>query len=127
VRAVAVTLLVSTTLSVAEPAQLTLGCQGTETSKGGAGTAVNQINIGIIVDFQKQTVVGLSDSRLTITGVDETTISFSGVDRGWTMNGTIDRVTGALVAFSSKFDPGTGKQWLSFSHDLLCRPAQRMF
>jgi hypothetical protein len=60
----------------AEPTgTLTLACKGTETSRGGAGTASDQINIGVIVDFQKKAVLGLSgDSEsVPITSISETT------------------------------------------------------
>ena len=94
---------------------LTLACKGTETSKGGARTSSEVINIGIIVDFQKKTVVGLSDNALTIVGSTETTISFV----GGTMKGTLDRVTGTLDATLIRSDL---RSW-----NLKCRPAQRMF
>ncbi len=108
---------------------LTLACQGTETDKGGAGSSSEQINIGIIVDFQKKAVLGLSgDSEpVPITSISETTISFAANETGWVMTGTLDRVTGALVASSIKFEPSTRKTMLSVSLDLQCKPTQRMF
>jgi hypothetical protein len=104
---------------------LTLACKGKEyhsiTGKG------DQINIGVILDFQKKIVTGLSDAGLlTITDVTETTISFSRFEVGWNVNGTLDRVTGALVAASIKSDPN-GKTILTLSYELQCRPTQRMF
>jgi hypothetical protein len=117
----------------AEPAgTLTLACKGTETDKGDAGSSSEQINIGVIVDFQKKAVLGLSGGEpvpAPITSISETTISFdiavSAV--GWVMTGTLDRVTGALVASSLKSDPSTRKTILSVSLDLQCKPTQRMF
>jgi hypothetical protein len=107
---------------------LTLACQGKETSRGNAGTSSEVINIGIIVDFQKKTVVGPEPTvPLTIDGLTETTVSFTRSEVGWHMSGTLDRVTGSLVAASIKSDPVTRKTLLSVSHDLQCRPAQRMF
>jgi hypothetical protein len=79
---------------------LTLACKGTEVSKGDAGANSDQINIGVIFDFQKKTVAGLSDSLLRIIGLTETTVSFSGAEPDWVMNGTLDRVTRFLVAAS---------------------------
>jgi hypothetical protein len=110
-----------------EPTTLTLACKGTQISQGDAGTTSEQIDIGIIVDFQKEKVIGLSDIPDAITGLDETRISFGSIIPGWNMSGTIDRVTGALVAASIKSNPGTLKKILSFSYDLKCRPTQRMF
>jgi hypothetical protein len=84
------------------------------------------INIGIIVDFQKKTVIGLIESLpLTIVGVTETTFSFEGEEAYWNMNGTLDRVTGSLVAGSLRSKPNFPN--VTVSYDLKCRPAQRMF
>ena len=44
------------TAQAAEPETLTLACKGTETQRGGAGKVSEQIEIGIIVDFQKRMV-----------------------------------------------------------------------
>jgi hypothetical protein len=124
-------MLVSPSTMSAQPAdaKLTLACQGTETDKGGTSSYSQQINIGIIVDFQKKAVLGLShDSEpVPITNISETTISLAAKNTGWVMNGTLDRVTGALIAASIKFDPNTRKTILSVSFDLQCRPTQRMF
>jgi hypothetical protein len=111
---------------------LTLACKGTETSRGGAGTSSDEISIGVIVDFQKKAVLGLSSGEpvpVPITSISETTISFDIAvsAAGWVMTGTLDRVTGALVASSLKSNPSTGKVILSVSLDLQCRPTQRMF
>ena len=104
----------SMTAQATEPT-LTLACQGTKASRIGAATSSEEMNIGIIVDFQKKTVVGLSDNALTIVGSTETTISFV----GGTMKGTLDRVTGTLDATLIRSDL---RSW-----NLKCRPAQRMF
>jgi hypothetical protein len=128
----------STIAGAAEPATLTLACKGTETDRVGAGTSSDEISIGVIVDFQKKAVLGLSGNFLglsgesesvPITSISETTISFAveEIGVGWVMNGTLDRVTGALVATSIRSNPSTGKTMLSVSFDLQCRPTQRMF
>jgi hypothetical protein len=97
---------------------LTLACEGTETSRGGARTSSEVINIGIIVDFQKMTVVGLEPTvPLTIDRLTETTISFAGAEANWHMSGILDRVTGSLVAASSTSNPNLMLSW-----DLQCRP-----
>jgi hypothetical protein len=111
---IAIVACLSMTAQAAETT-LTLACQGTKTSRVGAATSSEVINIGIIVDFQKKTVVGLSDNALTIVGSTETTISFV----GGTMKGTLDRVTGTLDATLIRSDL---RSW-----NLKCRPAQRMF
>jgi hypothetical protein len=70
--------------------------------------------------------------RPLITDVSETTIAFAGSSDptatvSYSMNGTIDRVTGAVEAgFMSFPKEGYGQTWTS-SYALKCRPAQRMF
>jgi hypothetical protein len=119
-------LLALAALSTAQAAEptgtLTLACKGTETHKGSAGISSDQINIGVMVDFQKKIVTGLSDSVLTIDGLTETTISFSGGEANWNMSGTLDRVTGSLLAASTRSNPR-----LTLTYDLQCRSTQRMF
>jgi hypothetical protein len=118
------------TAQAAEPTgTLTLACKGTETHKGSAGISSDQINIGVMVDFQKKIVTGLGDSVLTIDGLTETTISFSGGEANigrpegaWNMSGTLDRVTGSLVAASTRSNPR-----LTLTYDLHCRSTHRMF
>ena len=108
----------------AEPTgTLTLACTGTKTYQGGEGNTSEQINISIIVDFQKRSVMGLSDGPLAISDVNETTITLSGAATGWVMNGGIDRVTGSLYAVSIRSDPSTRQTILSISYNLQCQPA----
>jgi hypothetical protein len=110
------------TAQAADPV-LTLACKGKETSGVGAGKSSEVINIGIVVDLQKKTVVGLEPTTpLTIDGLTETTISFVAQEADWHMSGTLDRVTGSLVAFSIRRNPD-----FTVSLDLQCRPTQRMF
>jgi hypothetical protein len=107
---------------------LTLACKGRETSSGKGPKTSEVIDIGIIVDFQKKIVTGFFDSPsppLKIDSLTETAISFSGKEvdnKGliWSMNGTLDRITGSLIAAWEGFN-------LTISYDLKCRPTQRMF
>ena len=122
-------MLVGLPTAQAADTTLTLACKGTETSGSGARKSSEVINIGIIVDLQKGTVTGLEPTApLTIDDLTETMISFSGSSYwdkkvAWKMSGTLDRITGSLVAVSNRYqDP---KNMLSF--DLQCRPTQRMF
>jgi hypothetical protein len=119
-------LLALTLISSAQAAEpkgtLTLACAGMETHQGGAGNSSEQINISIIVDFQKKSVTGLSDSQVAISNVDETAITLSAAETGWVMNGGIDRVTGSLYAVFDQLDPSTRQSILSISYDLQCQP-----
>ena len=120
---IALTAMVTGPTEQAADATVTLACKGTQTSGGGARTSSEVINIGIIVDFQKKTVVGLEPTvPLTIVGLTETEISFHGSETDWQMSGTLDRVTGSLVATSVRSNPN-----VKLSFDLQCRPTQRMF
>jgi hypothetical protein len=122
---IALTAMVAAPTAQAADTTLTLACKGKETSQVGArkSSEVTVINIGIIVDLQNKTVVGLEPTvPLTIVDVTETTISFAEVQGEWQMSGTLDRVTGSLVATSDRSYPS-----VAFSYDLQCTPAQRMF
>ena len=116
----------------AADATLTLVCKGIETSQWGSGPKSSEkVNIGIIVDLPEKTVTGLEPtSPLTIDDLTETTISFSGMQGSWdnkgpawNMSGILDRITGSLVASSSRYKD----QKNTVSFDLKCKPAQRMF
>ena len=114
--------LISTAQAAEPTGTLTLACTGMETHQGGAGNSSEQINISIIVDFQKKSVTGLSDSQVAISNVDETAITLSAAETGWVMNGGIDRVTGSLYAVFDQLDPSTRQSILSISYDLQCQP-----
>jgi len=113
-------LCASTVLADEPTGTLTLACTGMETHQGGAGNSSEQINISIIVDFQKKSVTGLSDSQVAISNVDETAITLSAAETGWVMNGGMDRVTGWLYAVSTMSDPTTRETILSVSYNLNC-------
>ena len=125
-RLMALTAMVAALSTTAQAADtmLTLACEGIETSQWGSGPKSSEkVNIGIIVDFQKKTVVGLEPTvPLTIDGLTETEVSFHGSETDWQMSGTLDRVTGSLVATSVRSNPN-----VKLSFDLQCRPTQRMF
>jgi hypothetical protein len=82
------------------------GVSGTLISQWGGGPKSSErINIGIIVDVQKRTVIGLESTvPLTIDQITETEISFLGsAGSAWSMSGTLDKITGSLVASSARF------------------------
>jgi hypothetical protein len=105
---------------------LTLACKGTETFRvwRDASSTSSEVNIGIIVDLQKKTLVGLElTTPLTIDDdLTETKIPFSGAGPEWIMEGVLDRMTGSLVASSIRSD-----RKMTLSWNLKCRPTQRMF
>jgi hypothetical protein len=91
--------------------------------------------MGIIANLTAQTIIGLGgpgdNTPVTITGFDDLHISFSGgAGNWWTIQGSIDRVTGDMEAFSTNRDvrdPTTRNVLFSQLLALKCRPAQRMF
>jgi archaellum component FlaG (FlaF/FlaG flagellin family) len=123
-------LLVLAALSTAHAAEstgtLTLACKGTNIVEYEAThkKVSSQVTMGIIVDFQKKTVVGFtpgSDIPVMIKDVDETSISFEGHALNVIISGTIDRVTGTVVASIINGETSTD------SLELQCKPTQRMF
>ena len=123
-------LLVLAGLSTAQAAEptgtLTLACKGTSIVEYVAthNKVPSQVTIGIIVDFQKKAVVGFTpgdDIPVMIKDVDETAISFGGQAFNVIISGTIDRVTGTVVATIINGETTTD------SLELQCKPTQRMF
>jgi hypothetical protein len=116
-------LLIATAQAPEPTGTLTLACNGSEIREDGS-KASDQVNIGVILDFQEKSVFGFLNTNLFINDISETTISFAGGVEGWLMNGTLDRVTGMLTANASRVK---GKLSASISYDLKCKPTQRMF
>ena len=128
------------TAQAAEPrGTLMFACEGTKIETqpyGGDAEQRETISMGIIIDFAAGTVTGFRSEELlvrpVITDVSETTISFTGSSDptatvSYSMNGNIDRMTGALEAgFISSPKEGYGLKWTR-SYRLKCKPAQRMF
>jgi hypothetical protein len=111
---------------------LTLACQGTTTNLTHTDAKPEPISMGIIVNFTARTVTGFDDnSPVTITRFDDLHISFSG-SRGnyWTIEGSMDRVTGDMEALSTVWELTRdlkSKVALSQALALKCKPTQRMF
>jgi bifunctional non-homologous end joining protein LigD len=117
---------------------LTLACQGT-TTWAVADAKPEPFRMSIMVDFTKGTVQGFGtpgsnlgdDFPLKITGMNDVTIAFGGQSRvlhvEWSINGTIDRVTGDVEATSTQTDAKTLQNVSSLIYTLKCRPTQRLF
>jgi hypothetical protein len=100
----ALMLLVSTA-QAAEPTTLTLACQGTAQWSDDAKPVPT--SMGIIIDFAALTLEGFGSDvtfPIRITDITETALTFSGNNlnkkgaASFSINGTIDRVTGAVEA-----------------------------
>lgn len=122
-----------TVLAVEQP-KLTLACEGTTTDKTQPDGKPEPISMGIVVNFTAQTVEGfgypgLDDFPVKIRGISDVTIAFAGssTSSALTINGSIDRVTGAVEATAAIQSPKTGLVQSSMEYLLRCRPSQRMF
>jgi hypothetical protein len=131
------------TAQAEQPATLTLGCKGTANSslnpkfsgdpKSGEDPMTEPVSMGIIINFTTRTVQGfgypgLLDYPVTIKGADDVKIVFGGQTSGLTNSiiGSLDRVTGEVLATSSVKDP-KGNTLSETTYTLQCKPTQRMF
>jgi hypothetical protein len=136
----AVIMFLMATSATAQTGTLTLACKGTIVS-GIPDAKPEPFSMSLIVSFAAGTVQGFgtpgfSDPPIKITGINEVTVAFGGSTQAparvlgnsdWSLNGTIDRVTGEVEASEILTDAQTGKKFASTSYSLKCRPAQRMF
>jgi len=131
-------LLVLAGLSTAQAAEptgrLALACQGTTTTtdlKTRVDEKPEPISMGIIVDFPARRVE-FPDAHFPIEiiqDITKTTVSFYGNNLVYasTIDGTIDRVTGAVEATLVQHARGSDGPHLLTSYSLKCKPTQRMF
>jgi hypothetical protein len=129
--AAALLVMASMTAQAAEPATLTLACQGTVTNVMAAKPKPEPVSIGIIVNFTGGTVEGFGAFPAKIRTVKEVTVGFERdfeQSSIWTIYGSIDRVTGdvqAAVREWSRIETSKFVSWVEYF--LKCKPAQRMF
>jgi hypothetical protein len=129
--------LASLTISsaqAAEPTILTLACEGTTSDATQPDANPEPTSLGVVVNLAKRTVAGFTYPRfdnfpVKISAANETTIAFRGSNKNgsWTISGSIDRVTGELVATSLKTNLKTRIVVTATSYTLKCRPTQRIF
>jgi hypothetical protein len=128
-RVIALTvMLVGLPTAQAADTTLMLACKGTITT---GDAKPEPISMGLIFNFTKRTVQGLSDG-VKITTWDDVTVSFSHFNedpetknKSWSL-GNIDRITGDLEA-SFFFETPKKVPLDVTTYTLKCRPAQRMF
>jgi hypothetical protein len=130
----------STAAQAVETGTLTLACKGT-TVAGYNGGQPEPYSMSLILNFTDGKVQGfgtpgLLDPPVKITGINDVTVAFGGSTQAsarvlglsdWSLNGTIDRVTGEVEASQTLTDAKTGKTFGSTAYSLKCRPMQRMF
>jgi hypothetical protein len=114
------------TAQAAEPMTLALECAGTLTVNNFPAVSASK---GIIVDFTERTVKGFGTpiDKVELSSVNEALITFGGpnTDRGWTTQGSIDRVTGDLEAMGTLWGPHGIVGVMVYL--LKCKPTQRIF
>jgi hypothetical protein len=122
----------STTAQAVETETLTLVCNGV----GGAeGKLEPIVSLSLIFNFTAGTVQGFGavpdlDYPIKITGINELTVAFGSVQTSkssLSFSGTIDRVTGQVLAKEIGRGTKTGKTFVSTGYSLICRPTHRMF
>src|ERR1700730_1152990 len=113
------------TAQAAEPTgTLTLACEGKSTLQSEVTKPrLDTVSFGVIVDYANRTIQGLpshAGAKVKVNRVDETGIIFGGEDTDleWSIQGKIDRVTGALTATDKLGD-------LTTFYSLKCTPTQR--
>jgi hypothetical protein len=121
-------LFVALTLIWASPAAaevLTLSCDGTmkaeEQAKPHAIT-----KMGLTVNFDTGVVTGFTGITARIDEVNANSVFFKGTTINpsgteWSVNGTIDRITGWLGATVTWFNPKTNTLLMRMNYDLICK------
>jgi hypothetical protein len=134
-RTVYVALLAALSMATAhgqQPTSITLSCSGTSKLMTAAADAKPDpvANAGMIVDFQERTVT-FASYCVPIERADSTMVLFHGKlamsytgakPKPVTVNGSVDRVTGAANMTFLYEQVGSEAVW-----DLGCRPASRLF
>jgi hypothetical protein len=129
-----------TSAQAVETGALTLACKGTTVS-GIPDAKPEPYSMSLIISFNAGTVQGfgvpgLHDPPVRITGINDVIVAFGGSApasasmlglSNWSLNGTIDRVTGEVEASEMTTDAKTGNTVYSTGYSLKCRPTQRMF
>jgi hypothetical protein len=132
--AIAATSVIVCAASTAEaqiPTSLMLSCTGT--LNDGLLNKVDKVRIGVLLNFQTMQVVGLGYGwEANIDKVNETLVAFhryssNELKNMVLINGTVDRITGSLMANVVVTSSQDSSTIISVSYDLLCKPAQRLF
>ena len=136
------TLLLACVSAVA--ASLTLGCSGklatTHIPKIGVAEDPQEDTVkafSVVVDFDRKAVSGfwadenanLTNLWLPITSVDANGVTFGGTRKYFggdnTINGTVDRITGAVEAIDTVLQKDGGMTMRSW--ELYCKPTKPLF
>ena len=122
-------LLLENRLHAAEPVTLTLSCDGTLTNMM-AGSDDNKpetvTKMGLLVNLAQGTVLGFN-APARIKKTDDVSVEFAGDSGGSSVQGTVDRITGSVIASTQLYSAGAKKLISGYNWDLHCKPTKRVF
>jgi hypothetical protein len=105
-----------------------LSCDGKVTNLLGESEKPEIIaKMGVSVNLREGSVLGFANPA-RIRRTDAVSVEFSGVDGNWSIQGSIDRITGSVNATTMVVNRiNKDKLIASNSWDLQCSPAKRVF
>jgi hypothetical protein len=120
----------ASTASAQRAMSLTLSCTGTLNND--LLNKSNKVRIGVIVNFQTGQITGLGRGwEADLTSIDENLIPFhrnsENVQLRTIVDGTVDRITGSLMANVGVTSMPDSLTLVSVSYNLVCRPGRRLF
>jgi hypothetical protein len=126
--AVLAVLLPAYVAEAAETAVLTLSCNGavTRLSLDGNDKPERVANMGLVVNLPEGTVTGF-EYVAGVTIIGEVYVDFSGASGGWSMYGSIDRITGSMTTYTALRNSKTGALVHEREWNLICKPVKRLF
>ena len=105
---------------------LTLSCAGKMKAEEQAKPHVIT-KMGLIVNFDVGVVTGFTGITARIDDVNANSVLFKGTTINpsgteWSVNGSIDRITGSLGAVVTWFNPKTNDLLMRMNYELICKP-----
>jgi hypothetical protein len=115
-------------LQASELMELTLSCDGKTTNMmADSDTKPESVTkMGVLVNLREGTVLGFGHPA-RIKSSDAASVDFGGESGNWSVQGTIDRITGSVEATTMLMNQNTNKIIMSYSWDLHCSPVKRVF
>jgi len=123
-------LFVALALIQASPVEaevLTLSCAGTMKAEEEQAKPHALSKMGLTVNFDTGVVTGFTGITARINEVNANSVFFKGTTINppgteWSVNGTIDRITGWLGATVTWFSPKTNTLLMRMNYELTCKP-----
>jgi hypothetical protein len=112
--------------SPVEAEVLTLSCDGTMKAEEEQAKPHAITKMGFTVNFDTGVVTGFTGITARINEVNANSVFFKGTTINpsgteWSVNGTIDRLTGWLGATVTWFNPKTNSLLMKMNYDLICK------